>query len=130
VRFVVTTLHKQARRLYGDDDCQRGQAENYIKELKCGTQADRLSCGRFEVNAFRLLLHSFAYSLLWSLRQRAATVDKTWRTVSIPRLREGLLKVATCVSTSVRRIHIQCAQSYIHKATFHGIMQQLHQAIG
>jgi hypothetical protein len=130
VRFVVTTLHKHARRLYVDDYCQRGQAENYIKELKCGTHADRLSCGCFEVNAFRLLLHSFAYSLLWSLRQRAAAIDKTWRTVSIPRLREGLLKVAVCVSTSVRRLHIQFAHSFIHKATFHGIMQHLQHATG
>lgn len=68
-RFVVTSLESEnAGRLY-DAYCKRGQAENYIKDLMNAMVADRLSCSTFEGNFFRLLLHSWAYRLMWSLRE-------------------------------------------------------------
>ena len=44
-RFVVTDLSKRnARRLYEDVYCRRGQAENHIKSWKTHLAADRASC--------------------------------------------------------------------------------------
>ena len=66
----------------------RGECENRIEEFKNGFAADRLSCHRFRANAFRLLLHSFAYNLvnLFRLqlprRLRSAQIE-TLRTQSV-----------------------------------------------
>jgi hypothetical protein len=54
-RFVVTNLVKRnARRLYEDDYCRRGQAENHIKSWKTHLAADRTSCTRATANQLRL----------------------------------------------------------------------------
>lgn len=74
-RFVVTSLEGQEPgRLY-DAYCMRGQAENYIKELMNAIAADRLSCSTFEGNFFRLLLHGWAYRLMWALREDVRELD-------------------------------------------------------
>src|SRR3954451_14238657 len=68
-RFVVTNLSGgSARSLYERKYCQRGQAENHIKAWKRHLAADRTSCSRATANQFRLLLHTAAYWLMWSLR--------------------------------------------------------------
>ena len=59
VRFVVTTLSKQARRLYVDDYCQRGQAENYIKEIRRNTRRIfSSSSGNYANSPRRSIRHS------------------------------------------------------------------------
>ena len=64
-RFVVTTLDfVPARLVYERAYCGRGDAENRIKDFKNALQGDRLSCTTYVANAFRLLLHAFAYHLL------------------------------------------------------------------
>jgi IS4 transposase len=55
VRFVVTNRRGRAADIFAWYH-QRGQAENFIKELKRDLAADRLSCHAFRANAFRLLL--------------------------------------------------------------------------
>jgi hypothetical protein len=68
-RFVVTNLAAgSARTIYEDLYCRRGQAENHIKAWKRHLAADRTSCCRATANQFRLMLHTGAYWLLWSLR--------------------------------------------------------------
>ena len=58
-RFVVTNLtHRNARGLYEDVYCRRGQAENHIKSWKTHLAADRTSCSRATANQFRLFLHA------------------------------------------------------------------------
>jgi Transposase DDE domain group 1 len=70
-RFVVTNLVKRnARRLYEDDYCRRGQAENHIKSWKTHLAADRTSCTRATANQLRLFLHAGAYPLSHSERQK------------------------------------------------------------
>ena len=69
-RFVVTNLkQRNARRLYENDYCRRGQAENHIKSWKTHLAADRTSCTRATANQLRLFLHAGAYWLMWGLRQ-------------------------------------------------------------
>ena len=59
----------------------RGEPENWIKDLKNACFADRLSDHRFWANQFRLLLHAAAYWLLDTLRrwlmQRAGAAAAT-----------------------------------------------------
>ena len=67
-RFVVTTRADEPLAVY-DWYVERGEPENWIKDLKLALRADRLSCHRFWANAFRLLLHAAAYWLLDQLRR-------------------------------------------------------------
>jgi hypothetical protein len=47
-RFVVTSMHlPEPQTVYADLYCARGQAENFIKQVKCDLAADRTSCTTF-----------------------------------------------------------------------------------
>ena len=68
-RFIVTNLDtRNARVLYEDVYCRRGQAENHIKSWKTHLAADRTSCTKATANQLRLFLHAGAYWLMWGLR--------------------------------------------------------------
>jgi len=59
-RFVATTRTERPLVVYARY-IDRGEPENWIKELKNALQADRLSDRRFWANAFSLVLHAAAY---------------------------------------------------------------------
>ena len=93
-RFVVTNLAGgTARTLYEDLYCRRGQAENHIKSWKTHLAADRTSCHRASANQLRLMLHTGAYWLMWSLR-RLMPARSSWRVAQFDTLRLRLLKIA------------------------------------
>ena len=96
-RFIVTNIAgSTARTLYEDLYCRRGQAENHIKSWKTHLAADRTSCRRGSANQLRLMLHTGAYWLLWSLR-RLMPARSSWRVAQFDTLRLRLLKIATRV---------------------------------
>src|SRR5262249_16968026 len=71
-RFVVTSIsseEKQARLLYEDFYCARGDMENRIKEQQLGLFADRTSTAWMRSNQLRLYFSSFAYILMQTLRR-------------------------------------------------------------
>jgi hypothetical protein len=107
-RFVVTNLNKpNARRLYEDVYCRRGQAENHIKSFKTHLAADRTSCTKATANQFRLFLHAGAYWLMWGLR---ASMPKhsIWRAAQFDTLRLRLIKIAARVveMKTMIRVHL------------------------
>ena len=74
-RFVVTSLAPDkidARTLYEDIYCARGQVENQIKEQQLDLFADRTSAATMRANQLRLWFASFAYVLLDALRGSAS----------------------------------------------------------
>lgn len=69
-RFVVTTLRSPTpQATYQQEYCGRGQAENWIKQVKCDLKSDRTSASTFLANFARLLLTAAAYVLHQQLRQ-------------------------------------------------------------
>jgi hypothetical protein len=96
-RFVVTNLAGSSpRTLYEDLYCRRGQAENHIKSWKTHLAADRTSCHSASANQLRLMLHTGAYWLMWSLR-RLMPAPSSWRVAQFDTLRLRLLKIAARV---------------------------------
>ncbi len=70
-RFIVTSLSRQeqdARGLYEDLYCARGEMENRIKEQQLALFADRTSTQALRSNQLRLYFSSFAYVLIETLR--------------------------------------------------------------
>ena len=103
-RYIVTSLKGgSARSLYEGIYCRRGQAENHIKAWKRHLAADRTSCTRAAANQFRLMLHTGAYWLLWSLRSLMPK-RSSWYVAQFDTLRLRLVKIATQVVSRKSRI--------------------------
>lgn len=121
-RFVVTTLDEfPPRVVYEWAYCERGQAENRIKDLKNALAADRLSCSDYVANAFRLLLHAVAYRLMFALRTEVAGVAPALATVQFDTLRTKLLKVVAQVRQTARRIVLTLPQAFGLAAVFRAL---------
>jgi Transposase DDE domain group 1 len=96
-RFIVTNLKvRNARVLYEDVYCRRGQAENHIKSWKTHLAADRTSCTKATANQLRLFLHAGAYWLMWGLRVSMPR-RSMWRLAQFDTLRMQLIKIAARV---------------------------------
>ena len=107
-RFVVTNLTKgNARRLYEDLYCWRGQAENHIKSWKTHLAADRTSCTKATANQFRLFLHAGAYWLMWGFRV-SMPKRSMWRVAQFDTLLLRLIKIAARVVElkTMIRVHL------------------------
>jgi hypothetical protein len=125
-RFVVTTLdHVSARMVYEHAYCGRGDAENRIKDFKNALGGDRLSCTTYVANAFRLLLHAFAYRLLDGLRVHLKVVAPELGRAQFDTLRLRLLKVAAHVRQSVRRIAVALPSAFGLADVFAHVAAQL-----
>src|SRR6185369_111959 len=75
-RFVVTSLsaeQREARALYEEDYCARGDMENRIKEQQLMLFADRTSTAWLRSNQLRLWFSSAAYVLVQALRRLGLT---------------------------------------------------------
>jgi hypothetical protein len=108
-RFVVTTRTDEPLAVY-DWYVDRGEPENWIKDLKNALRADRLSDHRFWANAFRLVLHAAAYWLLDTLRRWLATTEAA--SFQFDTLRLRLLKIGGRVWELADRIRLSLASSH------------------
>jgi Transposase DDE domain group 1 len=117
-RFVVTSLGDPAQSLYDHRYCARGEMENRIKEQQLGLFAGRTSCHHFAANQFRLLLSSFAYTLIQTLRCTVLQGTEL-ATAQAGTIRTRLLKIGALVVTSVRRIVVRLSSAYPLKELFY-----------
>jgi len=111
-RFVVTSLDGDPRTLYEHLYCARGEMENRIKEQQLGLFAVRTSCHKFAANQFRLLLSSFAYWLIETLR-RAALAGTELARAQATTIRARLLKIGAVVVVGVRRVVLRLSSAAV-----------------
>ncbi|MGH8622590.1 MAG: IS1380 family transposase [Burkholderiales bacterium] len=120
-RFIVTSLPARAidaRTLYEDVYCARGEIENRIKEQQLDLFADRTSAATMRANQLRLWFASFAYVLLAALR-RIGLRHTQFATATCGTIRLKLLKIGAQVRKSVRRIKIAMASGCPYQAEYH-----------
>lgn len=110
-RFIVTNLDRQADLLYDDLYCQRGEAENRIKETQLDLFGTRTSCSRFLANWFRVLFAALAYTLMHRLRQ-IALAGTELASATAASIRVRLLKIGAAVIRNTRRIRILFASHH------------------
>lgn len=110
-RYVVTNLGGDAQLLYDQLYCQRGEAENRIKEAQVGLFATRTSCHVMRSNQLRMLLAALGYVLIERLRALALQ-GTTLATAQVDTLRVKLLKVAAVVTRNTRRIRLYLASNW------------------
>ena len=119
-RFVVTSLCAEAfdaRALYEDLYCARGEMENRIKEQQLDLFADRTSTAHFRSNQLRLWFSSLAYTLLETFRRQALAGTEMARS-QCGTIRLRLLKIGARVTVSVRRVVISLAEGYPYAHIF------------
>ena len=126
-RFIVSSLPSgeyDARTLYEDLYCARGDMENRIKEQQLALFADRTSTHELHANQLRLYFSSFAYVLMQTLR-RLALQGTVLARAQCDTIRLKLLKVGVQVRISVRKVWLAFAESYPHTALFRQVLTRL-----
>jgi hypothetical protein len=108
-RFVVTTRTDPPLAVY-NWYVDRGEAEQWIGDLKLGCYADRLSDHRFWANQFRLLLYVAAYWLLDTLRRWV--VQRGLARLELQTLRLRLLKIGGRVREFPTGVQLHLASSH------------------
>ena len=116
-RFIVTNLDRPAEELYDTLYCQRGEAENRIKEAQLDLFGTRASCHKFLANWLRILFSALAYTLMQRLRELAlAGTDLAKATAATIRVK--LLKIGAAVIRNTRRIRILLASNHPLRAIY------------
>jgi hypothetical protein len=119
-RFVVTSLPVStldARALYEDLYCARGEMENRIKEQQLMLFADRTSAATMRANQLRLYCSSIAYLLLHALR-RLALAGTALARAQCQTIRLTLLKIGARVRITVRHVWLALASGCPHATLF------------
>ena len=123
-RFLVTSLTGDAQELYEKVYCQRGEAENRIKEQQLHLFAGRTSCHDFLANQFRMLLSAAAYVLVETLR-RVGLAGTELAQAQVDTIRLKVLKIGARVVRSVRRIVLHLASAYPLQELLAGVLRRL-----
>lgn len=128
IRYVVTSLAGDPRRLYEDVYCKRGQMENLIKLHKAQLASDRTSCHSATANQVRLVLHTAAFWLMHAVR-RAVPQSHPLAKAEFVSLREQLLKIGARVIEHVARIRVHLPISCPERALFRLVALNLMPAV-
>ena len=126
-RFVVTSLSPErldARALYEDFYCARGDMENRIKEQQLDLFADRTSAATMRANQLRLYLSSAAYMLMHALR-RLGLRNTDLARAQCGTIRLKLLKIGAQVRLTVRHIWVSMSEAYPYVDTFDLVVRNL-----
>jgi hypothetical protein len=110
-RFIVTNLKGTATDLYDNLYCQRGEAENRIKETQLDLFGTRASCHKFLANWLRVMFSALAYTLMQRLRD-IALVGTDLAKATAATIRVKLLKIGAAVIRNTRRIRILLASHH------------------
>ncbi len=125
-RFVVTSLSAEAweaRRLYEELYCARGEMENRIKE-QLMLFADRTSTAWIRSNQIRLYFSSIAYLLLEALR-RLGLKGTALAQAQATTIRLKVLRIGALIRVTVRKVWIALAGGYPYQEVWARIWAQL-----
>lgn len=128
-RFIVTSIvgeEKQARELYEDFYCARGDMENRIKEQQLGLFADRTSTSWMRSNQLRLYFSSFAYILVQALR-RLGLEGTELAKAQCDTIQLKLFKIGAQIQVTVRKVWISFSESYPYFNLFQQVLFRLQQ---
>ena len=128
-RFIVTSMKTEqieARALYEDFYCARGEMENRIKEQQLGLFADRTSTSWMRSNQLRLYFSSFAYILVHALR-RLGLQGTELAKAQCDTIRLKLFKIGAQIKVSVRKVWISFSESYPYFNLFQQVLLRLQQ---
>jgi len=101
---------------------QRGQAENFNKELKSGLGLDRMPCGQFSANSVFFRIGVIAYNLFIGFKRLSC--PESWAHQTIGTFRWKLVQVAGRIVRHGGRVILKLAVEAHDLAFFQGIRQR------
>lgn len=126
-RFIVTSINsneQDARALYEDCYCARGNMENRIKEQQLDLFADRTSTSWMRSNQLRLYFSSFAYIMIQKLRELGLKRTELAK-AQCGTIRLKLFKIGAQIRMSVRRARLSFSESCPNARVFEQVTRQL-----
>ena len=126
-RFVVTSLTSDeidARALYEEQYCARGDMENRIKEQQLCLFADRTSAATMRANQLRLWLSSVAYTLMVAMRRLGLQATPLAK-AQCQTIRLKLLKIGAQIRVTARKVWVSIAESYPYRSIFQQVYDHL-----
>ena len=126
-RFVVTSLSPEgfdAKTLYEQEYCARGNMENRIKEKKLFLFADRVSCQTMRANQVRMCLSTVAYILMRALRDFGLRETELAQ-AQCDTIRVKLLKIGATIQVSVRRVVLALSEAFPFQTIFQRAWENL-----
>jgi hypothetical protein len=126
-RFVVTSIPagaRDARTLYAEEYCARGEMENRIKEQQLYLFADRCSAATLRANQQRLWFSAVAYVLMQALR-RLGLEGTALEKAQCHTIREKLLKIGAQIRVTVRKVWVALAEGYPYARLFARVWEKL-----
>ena len=129
-RFVVTSLtaaQREARALYEEDYCGRGEMENRLKEQQLMLFADRTSTAWLRSNQLRLWLSSLAYVLVQTVR-RWGLAGTPVAPAPCSSIRRWLFKIGAVVRVTVRKVWVALASACPYQEVFTQVYANLRRA--
>ncbi len=128
-RFVVTSWSAEAweaRRLYEELYCARGEMENRIKE-QLMLFADRTSTAFLRSNQIRLNFSSMAYLLMEALRRLGLKGTELAQAVAAATstIRLKLLKIGALIRVTARKVWVSMAGGYPYPELWARALAQL-----
>ena len=124
---MVTSLsaaEREARALYEEDYCARGDMENRIKEQQLMLFADRTSTAWLRSNQLRLWFSSAAYVLVQALR-RLGLAGTRLAQAQCGSIRLWLFKVGALVRVTVRKVWVSLSSACPHRDVFTQVYENL-----
>lgn len=114
VHYVVVSQQDGIpQRIYEEEYCKRGLAEQSIGRLKQTGQ--RLSAQSFYANQFRSIMYGVAYMLLMHLRDYAA---RRLRRADVNTLRKTLMVMPMAMRRTDKKIVLQISENHAHCREF------------
>ena len=129
-RFVVTSLPAEeweARRLYEEDYCGRGDMENRIKEQQLMLFADRLSTAWLRSNQLRLWFSSLAYVLVHTVRRLGLSGTRLAH-AQCGSIRLWLFKIGALIRVTVRKVWVALTSACPYQEVFTQVYTNLRRA--
>jgi hypothetical protein len=126
-RFVVTSLKESefdAKTLYEQEYCARGDMENRIKEQQLWLFADETCCETMRANQVRLYLSTVAYVVMRALRAFGLK-ETEMAQAQCGSIREKLFKIGAIVRVSVRRVVLALSEAYPFQELFAKVWENL-----
>jgi hypothetical protein len=126
-RFVVTSLSTDAfdaKTLYEEQYCARGEMENRIKEQQLYLFADHLCCETMRANQLRLYFSTVAYVVMRSLREFGLK-ETAMESAQCDTIRVRLFKIGGVVRVSVRRVVVLMSEAYPWREAFAAVWANL-----
>jgi hypothetical protein len=126
-RFVVTSLSQEAfdaRTVYEQEYCARGNMENRIKEKKLFLFADRVSCQTMRANQVRLCLSTVAYIVMRALRHFGLK-ETEMAQAQCDTIRVKLLKIGATIQVRVRRVVLALSEAFPFQTIFQRAWENL-----